>query len=347
MSAADGEEAGAKETLDALLKKNREHERHSSPTGRNNHVPMALIALYRLGAAPARMQRYADGIDLSPGSPPAMAERISPNSWRDSLGRGSFAAYVQCFDGWIKASSSEAVLKEAVPVLMKGSSSVAYHALLRLGYAIDYGSQEEMAFSLAYWAAGFYPGPAVDAKAAAVEPDTILADAVKAASGVRIKQTGTIDGNIRQVYGTREFASLWRPVRVPDSNPLARISELILATFTQSQHFTLLHALTSCQSLRLVLPYVGDVHESLGGYWHSVVAAYLTVACGKFEVGKDTAPDGGFEWAEVIARAAAAEKALEHTVKLTYSCRMEFEHYKRMEYRALAIRELKRPSPFV
>ena len=87
--AADGQEAGdlsAKETLDALLKKNREHEQFSSP-GKNNHVPMVLIALYRLGGSPRQLQRYADGFDLSPGFAPAdSARREAPTreTWRSS-----------------------------------------------------------------------------------------------------------------------------------------------------------------------------------------------------------------------------------------------------------------------
>jgi hypothetical protein len=350
--ATDAQEGGvfsAKKTLDALLIKNREHEQFSAP-GKNNHVPMALIGLYRLGGSPRQMQRYADGFDLSPGSAPsdgARKEAITGETWRNQLGRGGFPSYVAFFDGWTRQTSIEAVLKEAAPVLMKGASCVAYHALLRLGYALDYGSREEVASSLAYWAAGFYRGPEFDAKAEAVKADALLADLVKTAATVNIRQTGNIDSRIRAVYGSKEFSTLWRPVRLPESKPLEKISGLILETFAQSQHFTLLHALTSCQALRLLLPYLGDPRESLIAYWHSVCAAVLTLQGGKFEFGKDTAPDGGPEWPEIFTQAAASEKALEHTVKLAYSCWLESRHTRNEKYRALAARELKKPSPFI
>ncbi len=351
--AADGQEQralNARETLDALLKKNREHEKFSYPA-RNNHVPMTLIALYRMGATPAQMQRYTGTFDLSAGSAPqdgAKKGTITRETWRNQLGRGAFPAYIGFFDDWTQQASNEAVLKEAVPVLMKGTSSVAYHALLRLGYAVDYDSRDEIVFSLAFWAAGFYAGPDIaDAKDGEVEPDALLADVVKAASDVRLKQTGSIDRNIRQVYDIREFAKLWRPIKLPKSGAIDRVSELVMEAFTQSQHFTLLHALTSCQAMRLLLPYLGDPRESLSAYWHSVCAAYLTISLGKFEAGKDAAPEGGTEWKELFTKAAASEKALEHTAKLTYSCWLDSQHYKRDKYRALALRELKKPSPFV
>ena len=79
-------------------------------------------------------------------------------------------------------------------------SSVAYHALLRLGYALDYGSREEAAFSLAYWAAHFYSGPDLDVSETPVEPDEFLADLVHNASTLQIEATESIDGRIRQVY---------------------------------------------------------------------------------------------------------------------------------------------------
>ena len=350
--AANAQEAralSARETVDALLGRNREHEKFSSP-GRSNHVPMVLIALYRMGATPQQMQRYADGFDLAPGVAPAdgaRKEAITRETWRSQLGRGGFPSYVAFFDGWIQQASIEAVLKEAAPILMKGPSCVAYHALLRLGYALDYGSKEEAAYSLAYWASSFYPGPDFDARGEAVAADALLADLIKGAAAVSLKQSGNIDGRIRAVYGARELAKLWKPVRLPDSNPLETISGLILETFAQSQHFTLLHALTSCQSLRLLIPYLGDPREGLIAYWHSVCAAYLTVTGGKFEPGKDTVPESGLEWTEILPKAAASEKALEHTVKLAYSCWQESKHYKKEKYRALASRELKRPSPFV
>jgi Questin oxidase-like len=271
-------------------------------------------------------------------------------NWRDHLGRAEFSRYIEFFDGWTKQDAVEAVLKDCVSVLMKGVSTVAYHALLRLAYAIDYGNREEVAFSLAYWASAFYPGPTFDDKSTRVEPDAFFADIIASASRLQIEPTNSIDGRIVQVYRSKEVAKLWKPIRIPDSNALEKMSALILETFVQSQHFTLLHALTSCQALRFVLPYLSDPKNSLSHYWHSVCAAYITVHRCRFEVGKDTAPSGDLRWQEVFARASASDPAqpsFEHTIKLTYTCWLEFQHYKREQYLALASREFRKPSSFV
>ena len=116
-------------------------------------------------------------------------EAITIENWRKHLDRGRFSQYGKFFDDWTRQSSIEAVLKESVPVLMKGVSSVAYHALLCLGYALDCASKEEVAFSLAYWASAFYPSPDFDTKSPSLEPDAFFAGIVRSASTLHIKQT--------------------------------------------------------------------------------------------------------------------------------------------------------------
>jgi hypothetical protein len=132
-----------------------------------------------------------------------------------------------------------------------------------------------------------------------------------------------------------------------DSDPLEKMSGLILQIFAKSQHFTLLHALTSCQAMRHVLPYLKEPGKNLSAYWHSVCAAYVTVLRSRFEMGKDTMPECQMQWDEIFAAAAASEDSVEHIVKLCYASWLESGHYHRPEYLALACREIRKPSPFV
>jgi hypothetical protein len=345
----DTEKTNVQETLEALLKKNRNHEKATQP-GINNHVPMVLIALYRMGASSAIMNRYVERFDLSEATPPPVVTHsnlITRNNWKYRLGQGPFSAWVDFFVEWIGQTSMDAVLHEAVPALMSGVCTAAYHALLRLTYALDYGSRDEVEFALAYWAVEFYPGPDFDADIAPAEPEAIFDEIIKAASNLQIEPVNSIDGRLHQVYQNREIAHCWKPVRISGSDPLEKMSGLILQIFAGSQHFTLLHALTSCQAMRRVLPYLKDPEKSLSAYWHSVCAAYVTVLRSRFELGRDTAPDCQMQWEEIFAAAAASEDSMEHIVKLCYTSWLEAGHYHRPEYLALACREIRKPSPFV
>jgi hypothetical protein len=241
----------------------------------------------------------------------------------------------------------DAVLHEAIPVFMTGVCTAAYHALLRLAYALDCGSREEVVFALAYWAVEFYPGPDFDANANPMEPETLFDEIIQGASNLQIEPVNSIDGRLHQVYQFRDIAHNWKPVRISDPDPLEKMSALILKIFSKSQHFTLLHALTSCQALRLVLPFLKDPEKSLSAYWHSVCAAYVTVYRSRFEVGRDEVPRCHLQWEEIFAAAVATGEALEHIVKLCYAGWLESRHYHRPEYLALACREIRKPSPFL
>jgi len=338
-----------KEALDALLRKNRNHEKATQP-GVNNHVPMVLIALYRMGASSAQMNRYVETFNLGEATTPLADAReifITRDNWKSRLGQSAFSSYIDFFDEWITETSMDAVLHAAVPVLMSGVCTAAYHALLRLAYGLDYGSRDEVVFGLAYWAVEFYPGPDFDADASPVEPEELFDEIIKAASKLQIEPVNSIDGRLQQVYQFREIKHLWKPIRISGSDALDKMSGLILRIFGESQHFTLLHALTSCQAMRRVLPYFKEPEKNLSAYWHSVCAAYVTVLRSRFEMGRDTIPNCEMQWNEIFARAVATEHSSEHIVKLCYSSWQEFGIWHRPEYLALACREIRRPSPFL
>jgi hypothetical protein len=230
---------------------------------------------------------------------------------------------------------------------MRGVSSVAYHALLRLAYALDYESREEASCSLAYWASTFYPCPDFDVHSTPIEPNMFFDEIVKDASTAQIQETPSIDSRIQQVYRLPNIAPLWKPIQTSDPNPLEKMSALILETFAHTHHFTILHALTSCQALQVVLPYLGDPRIALSHYWHSVCAAYITVERSGYGVGTDTTSFSDRTWEEIFDSAVTSAQDLssyEHTLKLAYSCWRNFHHSQDRRYVALAARESNKPA---
>jgi hypothetical protein len=351
----------AKETLDLLLEKYRRHQwtgQYAGSPGGGNHIPMTLIAAWRMGASSDQLDRYAARFRLRPDARPLdvpAAKNLTRDTWRRHLGRAGFLQFVRLFDDWSREASAEVVLKECAPALASGPGGAFSHDLLRLGYAIDCGSREEIAYSLAAWAAGHQPSPGFDDARPAVEPDALLAEIVESTANLKIRpdggRSGPIAFRLQQVYGAKEFTGSLRPVRLPESDPMARISELIQEAFAKTHDFTLLHALTTCQAMRLVLPFTGDPHRGATAFWHSACAVYLTVRKVRPEMEQDDAAPAKREWKDVFAKALGAEgtptSTYEHTIKLAYSCWLEAKHYKRDRYLALAAREVGRPASFV
>ncbi len=353
------EAAKSKETLDRLLEKYRRHQKtglHAAGgPGGGNHLSMTLIALYRMGASSDQLTRYGGRYGLRPEAKPIDTSglpKVTRENWREHLGRAHFLQFVEGFETW---PSSDALLKEVAPALVSGVGGAFSHDMIRLGYAIEYDSREEIVYSLAGWASGHRPTPAFDEQAARVEPDELLADIVRNTADLRITPNGGRSGPIAfrlgQVYGSKEFTGSLKPLRLPDADPRSRISELIMESFTRTHDFTLLHVFTTCQALGLVLPFAGDPRPGLTAFWHSACAAFLTVNKVREDIGKDSVKAGPADWKEIYSKAPDSDMTYlspyEHTIKLAYSCRREFDHYKRDRYLALAAREVEKPSRFV
>lgn len=348
----------AKETLDALLEKYRRHQlsgRHAGGPGAGPHIPMVLVALYRMGGTAEQMHRYVATYTLHPeAEKPTDAsgkEKITPENWRNQL--EGFPAnplqaslypprYVDFFDKWTQEASVETVLKESVSTLLKGPAAMLYHPLLRLGYAIDYGDRKEIVHALADMP-GTGRSPDYDAAAAPVEPDVLLAEILKNGPKRGPSTTGRIEDD-------KDFTRLLKPVRFPDSDPLGKISEIILETFAETQGFGELHWVTSCQALRLILPYASDPRDLVSRYWHTICARYLVDSLSLPRFGKDSVKgSGNLGWKEVLSQAAVpaidtvnggevTTTVYEHRIKLVYTCWLESQHYKRDRYLALVAR---------
>ncbi len=353
---------GAKEALDELLTRNR--NRVLAMDGRIGgtlaHVPLALMAMYRIGASPEQMRRFF-GNDARPvQAPPAPGKEsvLTVEDWRNSLRKGvSFSRWYAFFDGWLQAAPVETVLQACLPTLIGIGVSAFDHTLIHMSYAIDYGGREEIACALASWTANCGDQRQIDLSPAAVEPDALLAAIVEYTSDLTLSPRGGNSGSIvwrlAQVQRYKEFAKQLKPVRFPDQDPLRRFAELILELFCETHEFTLLHALTTCQALRVLLPYVSEPKRTLGAYWHTVCESYVTVRrMPQFEAAKQAVPTNRTEWDEITKKAPASDATIHgsqyvHRVKLVYSCVQEFKHYGMDLHRAVSAREVERASQII
>ncbi|MCZ7644938.1 MAG: questin oxidase family protein [Planctomycetota bacterium] len=333
--------------LNELLRRNREADLASGPLG-NNHGPMTLLALERMGAPDERLKAYFATLEPRFGKQAFDLAKTGPldeANWREHLGGFAwFPRYVEFFEARERELGLEATLRAYLPGMLSGLAGHAFHPLLRLGYALDAGNRDECVYALAYWAATWLPSPAYDAGAAPVAPGELLANARDALKDLPLEMSGNIVNRLRTVYAQPAFAAALKPVRFPDERPLAEASGLLLEAFRKTHNFTLLHAVTSCQALRLILPYAGERDAALNAFWHAVCAAWITVEKSGRELERDTAAPGALGWDEAFAK--AAETLNEHTIKLVYTCRLEARCYGRPAYLDLAARECATPAPF-
>jgi hypothetical protein len=358
----DSRPDGARETLDALLGTHR--ARVVAADGRIGgtmaHVPLALMALYRIGASPAQMRRFFGdaGASRRPAHDAKDRGPLTVEDWRRHLRTGvSFRRWFAFFDGWMAEGSVKAVLDGVLPTLIEGGVTAFDHSLIHMSYAIDYGGREEIACALALWANTLGTARDFDQTATPVEPAALLDSIVRYTSDLKLSPRGGDSGSIAwrldQVWRYRELSKQLKPVVIPEADPLGRFSEIILALFCEAHEFTMLHALTTCHALRSLLVWVRDPKKTLAAYWHSVCASWVTVRrMPEFEGAREGTPTGGSSWVELTSAAVQPDSRIHetqyvHRAKLVYSCRQEFEHTKRDLYRAVAAREVERASEII
>lgn len=307
----------------ALLADARRHGPLYGP-GFSNHLPMALIALERMHAPPAVLERFAEEHRkrLLPAGP---AEPVTDPL--ALLGRHTnYAGLEWFFANAIAADGEHAVLSRWLPVLMPGLAAAGFHAMIRLAYALDAGDRGELAAALAFWVLAYKPLPVPPGRAAGTI-DTIA---------VRIAREAGDGAGAGQTIGQRMAAVERNPLLAgaqPAAIALRDVAAFALAAFHASADFMLLHTVTACHAFRVVAPYFGDGDAALRQLWQAVLAAWLAAE----RTGRHAAPTSA-GWEEIEARAIRSPD--DHVIKLCHTARAEHAVYGDARYLEIAARSV-------
>jgi hypothetical protein len=297
-----------------------------------NHLPMALLALDRLGADAATMRRFADGYarKLLPAAVPGSG--LDPHEVLGSS--GDYPRFLTFFQDRIREAGVEAVLHDWVPVLMPGLAASAFHGIIRLAYAIEGGLEDEIAPALAYWAGEYAALPL------SLEPGEGTLDQI--AERLRIKVANhefkpgiIIDKMLEIAWDAALAGAVIQPAAPPS---LREIAAFGLDAYRRREDFTLLHVVTGCHAFRIVQPYANDKALARRYLWQAVLVAWLTVVAapaGRAQAGGD-GPEAGEE--AIAARAILSSD--DHVVKLCYSALCEYREYGDPAYLRIAARKL-------
>jgi len=288
-----------------------------------SHLPMALVALDRMGADDAAIGRFAERhmANLEPLAPARHA--IARGGEDGFLGvPEAFPAWVEYFDGLIVADGSHAVLVAWADRLAAAPASGAFHGLIRAAYALESGSERELAHALAYWAVAFEPLGDPPWPTGKAGPEEVLAAIARDPARAGHRAAGShIAERTKRAAGDPAFRDLVAGLD-PRALRVDAIASALIAAYCASGNFTILHAVTGCHAFRNLMPFLRDGRAALAGFWQAVVAAYL--GCGSPPVeGWALGAHDALDWPEIRRRAAACED--EHDIKFAYSCWREWQ----------------------
>ena len=204
----------------------------------------------------------------------------------------------------LRQPGAAAALHRYLPELISAWVKDAYHALIRLGYGIEFDVAAEISAGLAYLAA-MGPDPALAHAARATSTDDPLV-AVRAVYEPRFG-AGAFAQRYNAVLDSGALASC-----LPEpTDAVRRAARTCLDVFDSTWGFFALHLVTSSHAMRLCAPFAGPDAERLT--WAGVLAGYLCIG----------APPPRDDGAPRVAAPDLAVRDPEHLVKLAWSARSQ------------------------
>ena len=301
--------------------------------GLSNHGPMATEAMVRLGRADA-IERWLDGYLKRLDDPPVPSDRITDQTWRESLGSiNRVADWDRYFGVQLAEEPWRDVLARWWPRLLPGLAAAATHGVIRTSHAArslaaaeqagaDTAERtDELGRGLAYWAARYLelPGRA--------RTDGRL-DLAAAVSGLPVAAGQPADGLIFDTLKAEladqpgfgaAVSALRGPTDVPaDLAALAREFARVFLLYGRTRPIALLHAVTAPVAARSALPLLPAelARPTYDALWQVGAALYAVHAGG---VAREPLPAASPLAPDDLADLAVATGD-EHAIKLTEAC---------------------------
>ena len=268
-----------------------------------NHLPMALVALDHMGADDARLARF---------------EREHVKTHLEPIGNHpAFQSAVAQLAARIAKEGRDAVLGTELDRLAPGIGSGAFHGAIRTAYALESGSEREMAHALAYWSLAFEPLPAPPEFTGRESPLEVLVSIARDRQFAKRRFPGNnIAERLKNAAKHSAFPGLVARVH-PGKLSIDTLAAAVIRVYAASNDFTVLHGVTGTHAFRLLAPHVADPEGALAHLWQAVVAAYLGAGSPAAE-GDALLGNGALAWEQI--HALAIQCSDEHDVKLAYSC---------------------------
>ena len=300
-----------------------------------NHLPMALHALSDMGATPERLQAFFKRYLVDHAVSHASAPVVAPTDWlalRDQA--DAFAPLRAYFEQALDREGADALLHRALPDLLGGVASAAFHGVIRLAHAVQAGHPGELASALAYWAWRWrilQPPRLRGASLAdngAAAPVLLSFDAwsSKLMDGARAWHSNgsSITAQMEKASHSplyQELAGALAPLDTTRDR-VAELARMALKIYLGSGNFTALHMITGMRALRVLLPWIENLDTV-----QPVLAHAMTAACLASQVpgSSKQVTVRRADWSSVVLAATKSEDA--HVIKLVHACREEATAY--------------------
>lgn len=257
-----------------------------------NHLPMAQIALWKMGATEDYIKSYSQNYlakwKIRPV--PISAQKIV--KLEDALGKEeSYCLYVIFFKQKIYKDGVEKTLKESLDLLSKGLASGLFHGLIRIAYGLEADSVDEICRGLAFYASIYH--------------ETNFSEKTVAPQDLPAALFSYHQNDDEEFYmsGTIEEKE-------------AALAETLSQMYLSTGNFIVLHTITGFHALMVLKHHYSDFDDVLNRYTVCVQRAIRKLP--KQIYIKIALTDALHDWNKLHEHAIESIDA--HTIKFVYTC---------------------------
>jgi plasmid stabilization system protein ParE len=311
---------------------------------------MVLVALERMGASPARLQRFTTDYLKNMEPAPVPGTAIDADNWAQRLGeQAAYADYLGFFRREVARQGARAAIRAYLPKLQRGIAAAAFHPLIRTAYGLIGGDDEEVAVGLAYWASRHLmlpkQGPAIGAAVGDMPPSddpAALLAALRQQADLAFQPDpdNLIDREFAEAAAHPRFGTIARALHV-DALTFDKLRHTAALLYLATDDFSALHGVTALHAARILADLAPNPPAFTMQLWRGVLA--LAIA-----LDRPALPDAASvakrmnaplpDWNKILP--AAVESDDEHTIKLVFTCLDEARAGHGRLYRLLAARKV-------
>lgn len=291
--------------------------------GLTNHLPMVIIALYKMGASDDRAREYSKWYIENRKVDKLKRSNITidEENWLDHLGKHRYELeYRDFFKETLDETGMEKLLEIYLNRLLDGLAAAAFHGIIRVSYGLEINNHSEIINGLAYLAITYQP---IILKVG-LSYSTIEArfETLSQNQHFRSKKFDgrSIFARVDEVVKDQLFYDTVTKVKVDDES-LAKIRRSVINLYAKTRNFTVLHLVTSTHAMRTIVNYCTDIEKTIQNFWISLQVAYLSTNCVQLNIDEKIEVD--FSWDQILK--LAITKRNDHTIKFVYTCYSEYK----------------------
>ena len=293
-----------------------------------NHLPMAQLALYQMTGDLDRVERYSAYHATHFSVDPLKSDYPAVDSIDACIGHRDL--YEPCLDLVNETMASrgvETMVNQTLAAYPLGLSSGLFHALIRLGYAVEGyrmapESTDEVARALAYYLTAYRESRTFKRQA---EGSVFSAEMTRlnrsALTGRIIRSKSSLGQRLKALYQSDDYLREGVVVKGDEIDKARGLLDYLIPLFSRTHDIVVLHGITGLHAAFML-------KDCFQGFEHALdilttsITTHILAAMPKDRSDRVYDPKA-HSWDELMRDGSASKDV--HTIKLTYSCHQLYQ----------------------